>query len=236
MLNEHAQAMQRVCFGPEPSEADLALLGSRERWLVYRDMVRHRLVQVVGVALTRTKKAVGEEAFERVIDDWLSAGGPQTRYLRHVPDELAMLAIPIWESNEPAWVADLARYEMAAWKVRHAAPAPTPETELSFDRRPVLSTAVEVLQLAFPVHQTPTPASGYDPEETFLCVYRNESHRASTRKLNPLAADLLEAWQRSEETITESVQRVAAAHQTEITPAFVEKLSALAADFIAGGH
>lgn len=236
MLAEKAQAMQRVCFGAQPGEADLALLGSRERWLVYREMVRHRLVQVVGVAFVRTKGALGEEAFRRVVDSWMDAGGPKTRYLRHVPDELARFAMPAWQSEEPAWVGDLARYEIAAWNVRHAAPSRTPDTEISFDRRPVLSTALDVLRLAYPVQQSPTPASGYEPEPTLLCVYRDESHRASTRKLNPLAADLLEAWQRSEETITDSVQRVAAAHQTEITPAFVEKLSALVADFISGGH
>jgi hypothetical protein len=235
MLAEKAQAMQRVCFGAEPSEADLALLGSRERWLVYRDMVRHRLAQVVGVAFARTKEALGEEAFGRAVDAWMTAGGPKTRYLRHVPGELARFAIPAWRSEEPAWIGDLARYEIAAWNVRHAAPPRTPETEISFDRRPVLSTALEVVRLAYPVHRTPTPASGYEPEPTLLCVYRNESHRASTRTLNPLAADLLDAWQRSDETITDSVQRVAAAHQTEITPAFVEKLSALIADFVSGG-
>ena len=56
MLADHAKAMQRVCFGAEPSEADLELLGSRERWLVYRDLVRNRLNHVIRVALARTKR------------------------------------------------------------------------------------------------------------------------------------------------------------------------------------
>ncbi|MFW2388293.1 MAG: putative DNA-binding domain-containing protein [Polyangiales bacterium] len=235
MLAEHAKAMQSVCFGAEPSEADLALLGSRERWLVYRDMVRHRLVQIIGVALARTKQALGDEAFERLIDDWLSTGGPKTRYLRHVPSELTEFALPVLEATQPAWASDLARYEIATWTVRHAAPAAAPGAEISFERRPVLGTALEILRLDYPVHQSPTPPSGYEPKETILCVYRNESHRASTRKLNSLAADLLEAWKRSEETISESVQRIAAAHGTEITPVFIEKLSALIADFVSGG-
>lgn len=236
MLADRAKAMQRVCFGAEPSEADLALLGSRDRWLIYRDMVRHRLLQIIGVALARTKDALGEEAFGRTVDDWLSSGGPRTRYLRHVPSELADFAIPIWRGREAAWVAELARYEIAAWTVRHAPPAPTPKSEFSFDRRPVLVTSIEVLRLEYPVHRTPSPKTGYESEPTFLCVYRNRDQRASTRKLNPLAADLLEAWQRGDETVTESVQRVAKAHGTEIGPAFVEKLSALVADFVAGGQ
>ena len=44
MLADRAKAMQRVCFDAEPSEADLELLGSRERWLVYRELVQNRLV------------------------------------------------------------------------------------------------------------------------------------------------------------------------------------------------
>ena len=40
----------------------------------------------------------------------------------------------------------------------------------------------------------------------------------------------------ADETVAESVQRIAAQHQTEISPAFVDKLSTLIADFIIGGH
>ena len=201
MLADHAKAMHRVCFGAEPSEADLELLGSRERWLIYRDLVRHRLVHVIGVALARTKKAIGEEAFGRAVDEWLSTGGPRSRYLRDVPSELADFAIPIWQTTEAPWVADRARFEITGWNVRHAPPDPIPEKEFSFDCRPVLGTALEVLRLAYPVHQGPTPAAGYERDPTFLCVYRDESHKASTRKLNPLAADLLEAWKRADETV-----------------------------------
>ncbi len=236
MLADRAKAMQRVCFGAEPSEADLELLGSRERWLVYRDMVRHRLIQVVGVALARTRDAMGEEAFGCAVDEWLSTGGPKTRYLRHVPIELADFAIPIWTSSDIPWLAELAHFEIACWKVRHAPPEPKPDAEFAFDRTPVLCTAIEVLRLSYPVHLGPTPAQGYEPSPTLLCVYRDNDHKASTRKLNHLAADLLEAWQRAEETVADSVQRIAAEHRTELSPAFVEKLSALIADFIAVGR
>jgi hypothetical protein len=47
-----------------------------------------------------------------------------------------------------------------------------------------------------------------------------------------MAADLLEAWQRADQTVAESVQQVAAAHNTQIGPDFIEKLSTLIADFI----
>jgi len=236
MLADRAKAMQRVCFGAEPSEADLELLGSRERWLVYRELVQNRLVEVINVALARTKAAIGEQSFGRAVSEWLSTGGPKTRYLRYVPAELADFAIPIWHDEEAAWIAELARFEIASWNVRHAPRDPKPELEFAFDRRPVLRAALEVIRLEYPVHKKPTPAAGYEPDSTFLCIYRDADHRASTKTLNALAADLLNAWKRADETVAESVQRIAAQHHTEIGPAFIEKLSAIIADFIIGGH
>lgn len=235
MLVDRAKAMQRVCFGPEPSEADLELLGSRERWLVYRDLVRNRLNHVIGVALARTKSAIGKEAFGRAVDEWLAAGGPKTRYLRYVPSELAEFAIPIWQQTEAPWVADLAGYEISSWAVRHGPRNPTPPAEFAFDRKPVLATAVKVLRLAYPVQNKPRADTGYEPEPTILCLYRDKYHKAIPRKLNPMAADLLEAWQRADQTVADSVQRIAAAHDAEIGPDFVEKLSTLVADFIERG-
>ena len=241
MLADHAKAMQRVCFGAEPSEADLELLGSRERWLVYRDLVRNRLNHVIRVALARTRDAIGEDTFARAVDEWFSAGSPKTRYLRHIPGELAEFAIPIWQRTEAPWVADLAGYEITAWDVRHAPADTAPSSEFAFDRRPFLATAVRVLRLAYPVQTKPTPDAGYEPDPTILCLYRDRDHRPIPRKLNPLAADLLEAWRATDQTVAESVQRVAAAHHTQIGPEFIEKLSTLIADLIErgillGGH
>jgi hypothetical protein len=235
MLVDQARAIQRVCFGSEPSEADLKLLGSRERWLVYRDLVRNRLNNVIGVALARTKSAIGEDAFGRAVDEWFSTGSPKTRYLRYVPSELAEFAIPIWQRREAPWVADLAGYEITAWEVRHAPPDPTPSHEFAFDRRPVLATGVKVLRLAYPVQNKPIPPGGYEPRPTLLCLYRDKNHRTIPRKLNPLAADLLEAWRAADQTVADSVQQVAAAHNAPIGPDFIEKLSTLIADFIERG-
>ena len=235
MLAERAQAMRRICFDSEPSEADLALLGSRERWLVYRELVRSRLVGVIEAALPRTKAAVGAAALDSAIDDWLGTGGPRARYFRHVPNELAELAIPIWRRTEDPWIVDLARYEMARWSVRHAPPNAEPAADFTFDTRPVVATGVALLRLDHRVHETPTPATGYPHDPVVLCIHRDRAHRALPQELNALAADLLEAWQRGEETVTESVQRVAAEHGTEIGPGFVEKLSSLITGFLDHG-
>lgn len=232
MLIDHAKSMRRVCFDAQPSEADLELLGSRERWLVYRDLVRNRLMTVIAAALPCTKRAIGEAAFGRAADEWLGTGGPKTRYLRHVPSELARFAVPVWQDTEAPWIADLARYEITEWEIRHAPPNSVPEADLAFDRRPIIGTAVRVLRLGHPVHQKPTPEDGYGPKPTIVCLYRDASHRSVPLELNALAADLLEAWQLGDRTLVECIEQVAAAHGTEIGPAFIEKLSAMIADFI----
>ncbi len=241
VLADQAEAMQRVCFDLEPSEADLTALGSRERWLVYRDLVRSRLIELVSVALTRTKRSTGDEAFQRMIDDWLATGGPKTRYFRHVPRELFEFAIPRWRDQSPRWLSDLARYEITTWDVRHGPPNRIPTSEFAFDRIPVLNPALQVLRLSYPVQRAPTPSSGYEEEHSIVCVYRDKHHKPTAWKLNPLAAGLIEAWARADKPVAETVHEVAAAHDTEIGPVFVEKLSAMIADalergILLGGH
>lgn len=241
MLADQAKAMQRVCFDLEPSETDLAALGSRERWLVYRDLVRNRLVNVVGVALARTRRVAGDEAFGHMIDEWLATGGPRTRYFRYVPRELFEFAIARWGDQEPAWLSNLAEYEITTWDVRYAPPNRIPTGEFAFDRIPVLSAGLQLLRLSYPVHHTPTPSSGYEEEPTILCVYRDKNHKPIPWKLNPLAASLFDAWIRADKPVAETVHEVAAAHNTEIGPVFVEKLSTMIADAIdrgilLGGH
>ena len=241
MLVDRVQAIHRVCFDVEPSLADLESLGSPERWLVYRDLVRTRLVGVVEAALPRTKKAAGEQCWQQTITDWLSAGAPKTRYFRRVPNEMARFAVPLWRSREPFWLGDLASYEIALWTARHAPPDPKPIEDFRFDRPPIVGASVQLVRLRYPVHRAPTPLAAYAAEQTALCVYRNEEHRAVSRTLNPLAADLLESWQSGGETVAESVERTAAAHGVTIGPSFVDKLSSLIADFlersiVLGGH
>ena len=235
MIDDRARVIQRVCFDIEPSEDDLEALGSRERWLVYRGLVRTRLVGVVEAALPRTKRAVGDAAFAATLDVWMSGGGPATRYFRNVPNDFAELAIVTWQGCERPWVADLARYEIARWWVRHAPPNPTAVDALSFDARPVLATAVRVLRLDYPVHEPESPDQGYPAQPTLLCLYRDHRHRAVPKRLNPIAADLLEAWQGGEETVAESVERVARDHGVEIGAGFVEKLSTLITGLVTEG-
>ncbi len=224
--------MQRVCFDAEPSAKDLEALGDRARWLVYRDLVRSRLAQVVRAALPRTKEALGEPGFSKEVTDWLSAGGSKTKYFRDVPSEFFSFAVERWTHAEPRWCADLARYEMLHWEVRSAPPHRSTADEFSFERMPVIDSAARVLRLGHPVHETPTPDSGYGAAPTILCVYRARNHDSAVWELNALAADLFENWIAGGSSVTESVHRVAATHGVEIGPVFVDKLAVVIADAI----
>ncbi|MEM9730083.1 MAG: putative DNA-binding domain-containing protein [Myxococcota bacterium] len=226
--------MHRVCFGEHPSEEDLDRLGSRERWLVYRNLVRNRLRHVVGAALPRTKEALGD-AFAESVERWFQEGGPATRYFRQVPREFHAHAAASWKTSAPPWVSSLAEYEIARWNVRYAPSNDDPVDEFAFDRVPLLNPALQVLRLSHAVHETPTPSDGYPEQPTVLCVYRSKDHRPVPWTLNPIAASLVEAWIGGEKTVTESVHEVATAHGAEIGEAFVEKLSTMIADFLTRG-
>lgn len=235
MLREHLETIQRVCFDEAPSEADLETLGARDRWQTYRRMVRTRLVEVIHIALARTAEAVGEEALSSHIARWLAQRGPTTRYFRQVPIEFAAFVLPALEQHDIPWLADLARYEIACWAAKHGPGDHAPVTTFSFERAPVVNPVLTVLRLSHPVHEGPTPDTGYTPQHTCLCVYRDPKHAAVTWTLNPVAADLVEAWAPGIETVAESVKAVAAARGTLIDTRFIEKLSEMIADFIDRG-
>ena len=132
-------------------------------------------------------------------------------------------------------MADLADFEGATWDVRYAPRNPAKVGEFAFDRVPVLNPALKVLRLCHGVHELPTPAIGYAREPTILCIYRDQNHQPVPWRLNALAATLVEAWAEEEKTVTETVHQAAAAHDTEIGPVFVEKLSGMIADFLERG-
>ena len=241
MLSDREAAIARVCFDAEPSETDLESLGAPDRWLLYRKMVRHRLKKVASTALPRTKRALGEDRFEIMVAAWFAGGGPRARYFRNVPIDFCQFALPRWKAEESPWIAELAELEIAIWSVKYASSQHPPASDFSFDKPPLLTPALEILRFAHPVHRTPTPSEGYAPEQTLLCIYRDPEHQPVTWILNALAADLIETWVAGDRTVAETVQMVAAAHNTEISPAFIDKLSTLIADFLErgvllGGH
>ena len=236
-LAAYQSAARRVCFGREASDEDLAVLGSAERWLLYRSMVRARFIKVVKAALPRTRTALGDEAWLTWIGEWLAESAPSTRYFREVPEGFAAYAVPRLRASSdlPAWVADLAEYEVTTWRVKYVEAIPEGLVEFHFDRAPATNPTLTLLRLAHPVHRKPTPREGFAPEETHLAVYRSADNESITWQVNPMAAALIEAWIPGDRPLSESVKAVAEARGTALGQAFLEKLSAMLADFLERG-
>jgi hypothetical protein len=234
-LVERERAMQRVCFAPDAPEADLERLGTPDRWLIYRSMVRGRLRKVVVAALKKTSERLGD----RLDDDlaaWLDQRPPSTRYFREIPEEFTTFCLPRWRGDHQlsAWLPDLATLEITTWRVKHISTLALEVVPIAFDRVLALDPTVQLLRLDYPVHER---HEGDVPKDaTFLCVHRRASdHEAVTTKLNAIAADLVECWLRRDRSLTESVQHVAAKRHVPVDAKLVEGLSTMLADFLERG-
>ena len=95
------QAFARICFDPSPSPDDLALLhDADERWLLYRDMVRSRLIGMVRSGLPRSSELLGDTRLEASVASWLAGGGPRSRFIRQIVDEIVEHALPTWSEGK----------------------------------------------------------------------------------------------------------------------------------------
>ena len=224
-----------TCFKRAPTDADFERLGDAKRWRVYRSMVRARLRRVNEAALPRTRRALGDAAFGELFSAWLDEAPPRTRYFREVPMGLLEHALPCLAQDERPWLADLARYELATWRVKQLDDREVPPTsDLSFDRPPVLTPALELLDVGWSVHRA-RKTHDYRKGPFHLAIYRSRDHRAVTMELNPLARDLVKSWRGGDEPLTERVRRVAEERNTAIDQGFLESLGAMLADFLERG-
>jgi hypothetical protein len=246
----------RACFGAS-SEADFtrdlrafleesgvgaedaaAILASPPRLALYRRLIRNNLTGVTEKMLARTRarwNALGDGAFDRDFDRFLSERGPRTHYLRDVPGELLDWIEPQWRASEaaPPWLADLARLELAEFQMG-AAPGTkgTPlVTEVALDRGLVFAAPLRLLRFGFAVHEL---AEGEDAtpraEATTLLAYRDDEHAVRFLKLAPFAEALVAALLEGA-TLGDAVKRAAP------TPddAALAEVARLLADFGARG-
>jgi hypothetical protein len=177
-----------------------AILAAPPRLALYRRLVRNNLRGVTEKMLARTRARLNEiadGAFDASFAAWLDEAGPRTHYLRDVPGDFLIWAGPRWRgrTDVPAWIADLARYEIAQYQVAASAKAPAEVTEIAPERPLVFAEAVMLLRLGFAVHALPSgvgdrtvPAA----EATALLIYRDEDHAVQLLELTPFAAAITE--------------------------------------------
>jgi hypothetical protein len=160
----------------EPSRT----LDSTQRLEVYADAYFLRLRDVLAEDFPRAAKLLGEQAFDRLVRDYLKAHPstePSLRHLgramaefvrrrNHLPAWLADLALGVWgrvaacaaPDNDPLSMAQLAQIDPAAWPQLRMAPV----------------RSLQVVRAGWPVHRlwAEEDPEGLEPLPTSIRVWR----------------------------------------------------------------
>jgi hypothetical protein len=224
-LPDVQDAMLRALFDEAPAEADLALLGTeRSRVLLYRDLARSRIVELVEAALPRTIAALGAAA-RPAISAWLARGAPASRFFRELPllfSDWLLGDVPI---GAPPWLPDLVRLERARWLAMIAEEDPSTVEPFDLEKRPAPSATLTVLSPAWSVHRDEEPPVA---GRFFVAVYRRPDHVVETRWNERVPGLLVEGWATADRTAIETVRAVLASEGITADHAFVERMSELA--------
>jgi hypothetical protein len=232
VLRETQAAFTHVCFTKEPRERDLETLGARrDRWLLYRDMVRGRFARMIESGIPKSVEAMGADRFAGAFSRWLDESPPKSRYIREVVSEFVAFALPRVE-GEPPWLTDLLRYEIARWEVGFADVAlPTDAGEFAFDKIAIANPTLRLLPVSFRVDQKPDDG-GYRAERKVIAIFRKPNDRVATWSLGERGAAWLAALARSDRSVTDVVKAVAAERGEAIDAAYVESLGGTLAKFL----
>lgn len=230
------RAVLSVCFKAEPPADQLAKLGRRDVWLLYRELARDRLWREIKLALPRTCASLEPELLARSFAEHLDRDPPRTRYFHAIVQAFADSAQRSWrrETSLPAGALDLLRYEAALWRVSDLeARVPDDLGEFEFDRIPVLSTALSLLELEHAVHSPgrdgPYGASG----RVYLAIHRaSHAHKPRTWTFNRTSHALLREFERGQLSASQAVTAVAKRLRRRVDAAFVDGLCASLAQWI----
>jgi hypothetical protein len=228
-----------LCFRAQPPAALLAELGDARAWLLYREMVRERLLREIHVALPRSCALLGEAELARLFEHFLEREPPRTRFFRAVIGAFVRAVQPLVaaETARGAALSDLLSFELALWEVRDLEGPPVgPPAEFDFDRVPIVTPALRLLRVERGVHLAPAADGGYPPGPYWLCIQRqSDACPPQTLALTQTTFQLLERWQRANCSVTESVRALAAEQGWKVDAAFIEGLCAALAQFIERG-
>jgi hypothetical protein len=178
-----------------------AILASPRRLGLYRQLVRHNVVNVVSTMLERTRARLDARvpgAFERSVADFLAEQGPRTPHLRDVPSEFLAWAAPRWrdDARVPAWLVDYAELELVDFTIGVAPrPAPPPPlADVTADRALLFGDPRVIVHLDWAVHEIAGDDVQATPEKraVHLLVYRDAKHCTRMLDLTPLASAILE--------------------------------------------
>jgi hypothetical protein len=241
MLVDYERDFVSILFDAEPSERAIERLGGlRERWLLYRDMVRSRMQKMIENGLPRTVKALGDERYGAMYAQWLAESPPRTRYIREIVPAFVAFATPRWNADEsvPRWAIELAEYESTRWVVgQEHVEWPSDVSEFTFEKIAVMNPTLRLLRFEHRVSDPlPEGATDYERKKTAVIVYRRpDNDRIGAWIPNALSADLVEGWLREDASVAEVVKRVCAEKCAPIDENLVESLGTMLAGFLEKG-
>lgn len=196
-LASYQRAFMRMSFAAEPDQGDLSAVGGREQALLYRHMIRTRLVGMAKVAFKALLEVVGEEALAHCFDRYMAAAPPRSALIRDVIADFGPFVRGDLElvRGAPAYLVDLSRFEEHKWRLAYLW-APSPEQsalrELDFAGMPSWNPVFRCLSLAHAVHHFETKAAGSAAEPCELFMYRPAgSDQVRWYKADPFFAGLV---------------------------------------------
>lgn len=239
-------AIRDAIFAAAGDEGVFAALGaSPERWQVYRRMVRARFAETIEHGFERLVAIVGRDHIRAIIWRFLAEEPPRSQYLRDVPGEFLRFferraSVLARAHGLPPYALDLARFEWAeletAYGFEELGAADVAPLEMSHVA--ILSPAHRLVDVDYPVHRLGTDGGDVTlaPEPFSLCLYRDpKTHEVAVLELTPVTARMLALMEQRTMSLTEVVQKAAAACGTVVDVVFVEALSAVLADLIERG-
>lgn len=235
-LADYQRGFTRACTERSPDDALFASLGSRpERWRRYRAMVRGRFAEILGDALPRTRRALGDPLFDEVLAGFLEGGMPRTRYVREVSLEFVEYLVGEGSAvfaRAPFWLEDIARYEAARMECLIAPDAPDePVRDFEMERPPLMAPWCRLLVTGHSVQLDPPRVV-----RSALLVYREgPTGGAQVLTLNPVAESLVRRFIAGDRSVSEAVSAVLAERKEHATQAFAEALAELLGDLMDRG-
>jgi hypothetical protein len=221
-----------------------------ERLLVYRDLVRRTLRDVLSTMLPRTLARLADDAFAEYFDRFLAERAPRTHYLRDVTREFVEFCVPLWrhDPSVAAYLVDLARHEALEFelaaredepKVASASPhldaADEPNSDgvaLELDRPVQFIRACSVVHFDHAVHELDADVSNRalpQKRPTTLLGYRDAEHEVRHLELSPLACAIVERLL-DQRTLSNAVAEGCAALGVAADPGVLDGLSRVLAD------
>jgi hypothetical protein len=213
-----------------------AILESNPRFWLYRELVRNNMRGVVRDLAPRAAalfEARAPGVLDESIDAFLRNEGVRSHYFRDVPSEWLAWARQqlARDARVPAFVIDLAAWELFWFRVQTAERAPRPESLLDVapDRALVFESPALLASFDHKIHAYEDDAADPAPAPTHLLGYRTKDDEAKLLDLTPLAAAVVRELQ-SGTPLAQAIPAACTEEHVAVTGAVLADVAKLLAD------